>query len=456
MDPVRRSRRLALATAIAVAILGGCAAGTVPSPTASQPAPTLAPIATRWASTAEDGSIQVHLYFGWTSTCPHCAKARPFIDTLAADLPWLVVHSYQLDGHEENVALLQALASSIGETVSAVPAFLFDEQLVTGFDSADQMGAELRNDLEAYHARLVAAASAPPGTAAPGASPSIAPITLPFLGSIDPTTVSLPLVTVVLAGLDAFNPCALSVLLFLLSLLAVSRSRTRMALVGGVYVLVSGLAYFLFMAAWLNVFLLMGALRVVTLIAGALAVAAALVNIKDYAWFGRGFSLVIPERAKPSIFGRMIDATAATRLPVMLAGTALVAVAANLYEALCTGGFPVVFTRIITLQNLPTAAYYGWLLLYNVVYVIPLILVVIVFTVTLGSHTVSKTEARTLKLLSGLLMLGLGLLLLVAPDRLTDFTVSIGVFVGAFALWAAIVGIGRLRAAAARGGLRGA
>src|SRR5512143_1941018 len=98
MDAVRRSRRLAMAAAIAAIILGGCAVGAAPSPTASPPPPTLAPMATCWASPGADGSIQVHLYFGWTSTCPHCAKARPFIDTLAADLPWLVVHSYQLDG----------------------------------------------------------------------------------------------------------------------------------------------------------------------------------------------------------------------------------------------------------------------------------------------------------------------------------------------------------------------
>lgn len=237
--------------------------------------------------------------------------------------------------------------------------------------------------------------------------------------------------------------------MFLLSLLVASRSRSRMALVGGTFVVVSGLAYFVFMAAWLNLFLLAGALRIVTLLAGAAAVAAALINIKDDAWFRRGPSLVIPERGRPGIFGRMIEATEATRLPMMLTGTALVAVAANPYETLCTGGFPVVFTRILTLSDLPTTGYYLYLLFYNLVYVTPLLLIVAAFTATLGSHAVTERAARTLKLLSGLLMLGLGLLLLLllllAPERLSDLVTSIAVFGSAVAIWLATVAVDRVR-----------
>ena len=81
---------------------------------------------------------------------------------------------------------------------------------------------------------------------------------IPFLGSIDPASVSLPVFTVVIGALDSFNPCAFFVLLFLLSLLIHARSRRRMFLIGGIFVLFSGLIYFLFMAAWLNVFLVVG------------------------------------------------------------------------------------------------------------------------------------------------------------------------------------------------------
>src|SRR3990170_1405550 len=127
------------------------------------------------------------------------------------------------------------------------------------------------------------AATTPPSPTPAGAGTSVV---LPLAGPVDARTISLPVLAIVLGGLDAFNPCALSVLLFLLSVLVGSRSRRRMALIGGTFVLVSGLTYFVLMAAWLNLFLLFGALRVVTLVAGGAAVLAALINIKDFAWFG--------------------------------------------------------------------------------------------------------------------------------------------------------------------------
>ena len=111
---------------------------------------------------------------------------------------------------------------------------------------------------------------------------------LPFVGTVNAQALSLPLLTLVLAGMDAFNPCAFFVLLFLLSLLVHAKSRTRMMIVGGTFVLFSGIVYFIFMAAWLNVFLIAGELRVITIIAGLLALTVAALNIKDYFWFKEG------------------------------------------------------------------------------------------------------------------------------------------------------------------------
>ena len=469
-------------------------AGAVPPARAADP-PLPSPIVVDgtpvpWQDVAADGSAQIHLYFGWTSTCPHCAKARPFIAQLASEWPWLRVHSFQIDGDSNaaNVAFVVGLADAVGEPFRAVPAFFYDGRMETGFDEATTTGVELRAALLAYHGRVVrdltpvpsatGASSAAGGTPATGASPVISPIAspaaspgatagaspavspeatprvqpiaVPFLGTVDVASLSLPAVTVVLAGLDAVNPCALSVLLFLLSLLVGSRSRARMLTIGGAFVLVSGLAYFLFMAAWLNVFLLTGGLRIVTIVAGAAALVAATINIKDFVWFRRGVSLVIPESAKPRIFGRMIDLTERTQFSALLGGTILVAIAANAYEALCTGGFPVVFTRILTLHQLSTGEYYWWLAAYSLVYVAPLFVIVAAFTWTLGHHTVTITEARRLKLLSGLLMFGLGLMLLFAPERLGDFTASIAVFASATAAWAVAVLVDRRRSAATR------
>ncbi len=256
---------------------------------------------------------------------------------------------------------------------------------------------------------------------------------------VDTTRLSLPVLTLVVAALDSFNPCAFFVLFFLLSLLVHAHSRRRMLIIGGIFVLFSGLLYFLFMAAWLNFFLLFGRLKAITTTAGVVAITIALLNIKDFFLFGRGISLTIPERAKPRLFERMRRLVQAGSLPAMVTATIFLAFAANSYELLCTSGFPLVYTRALTLAELPVAAYYLYLALYNVVYVIPLACIVIIFAVTLGSRKLSEWQGRVLKLLSGTMMLTLGIVLLARPTLLTSAPVSAGLLLLAIAVTGAAV-----------------
>jgi hypothetical protein len=332
----------------------------------------------------------------------------------------------------------------------------------TGFDKPETTGADLLRRIETCHAEITAARSsgemasgiaASPATAAraPDGSPASAtgrasgsgPVAVPVLGAVDLERWSLPLLTVTLAGLDAFNPCAFFVLLFLLSLLVHARSRTRMLVIGGVFVLFSGLVYFAFMAAWLNVFLWLGELQAITAGAGLLAIVIGAVNTKDYFYFRRGVSLSIPESAKPGLFRRMREVATSGSLGPMLIGTVLLAIVANSYELLCTAGFPMVYTRALTLHDLGTVGYYGYVALYNVIYVVPLALIVLAFTYTLGSRKLSEHEGRVLKLVSGYMMLGLGIVLLTAPDLLVNALASLAVLASALLAAALTVGLSR-------------
>ena len=204
-----------------------------------------------------------------------------------------------------------------------------------------------------------------------------------------------------------------------------------MAIVGGTFVLFSGIVYYVFMAAWLNVFLIAGELRVITLIAGLLALTIAALNIKDFFWFKEGPTLSIPESAKPGLFKRMRDIVNTGSIVPMLASTVLLAIVVNSYELLCTAGFPMVYTRALTLAQLETWQYYAWLAAYNVIYIIPLLVIVFVFVRTMGARKLSESEGRILKLVSGFMMLGFGLLLLIAPQWLTNPMASIIVLLAA-------------------------
>jgi hypothetical protein len=307
----------------------------------------------------------------------------------------------------------------------------------TGFDNAETTGAVLLARLEHCRANPDEAIAMFSGADAGGGPKpgEVMGVQVPLLGMIDPSDSGLPILTVVIAGLDAFNPCAFFVLLFLLSLMVHARSRARMMLVGGTFVLISGLIYFVFMAAWLNVFLLLGELRLVTIIAGIIAVGLAAINIKDYFWFQSGGpSLSIPESKKPGMYQRMRNLVAAKSVWAMLIGTAILAVAVNSYELLCTAGLPMVYTRILTLREADTFVYYLYLVLYNIIYVIPLLIIVLLFVMKFGSRKLGEAEGRLLKLMSGMMMLGLGALMLVAPTALNNAGIAIVLLLGAVAL----------------------
>ena len=378
-----------------------------------------------WQQVDNQGSLRVHLYLFWSMTCPHCHRALRFLDELAEGLPWLEVHRFELSD-PETVRTYRDFAEAFDIEAAYVPAFFYCGQTFNGYSDDQTNGKYLRDTLKACYAELQTNAGASAGqTAQSSKTLPQQPISVPLIGKFDPASLSLPAMTIVLGGLDAFNPCAFFVLLFLLSLMVHVRKRSHMAIVGGTFVLFSGALYFLFMAAWLNVFLIVGHLALVTTIAGLIAITIGAINVKDYFWFKRGVSLSIPERAKPGLFQRMRSLVATSSLPSILIGTITLAIAANAYELLCTAGFPMVFTRILTLNELSPAAHYMYLGLYNVVYILPLLAIVVIFVVTLGARKLSENEGRILKLLSGLMMLGLGIVLLVVPDLLSQPLIAI-------------------------------
>ena len=368
----------------------------------------LASEAISWTSKQDDGETQVQLYFFWSKKCPHCLKAIPFVDSLTRDYPWLEVHSAEISQNRHNLQIYVEMASSLGHEARSVPAFFICGQLITGFDSPEGIGQQILEHAHACRQMPASAFSATDDSA----------LLLPFIGTVDPQTNSLLMFTLIIAGMDSFNPCAFFVLLFLLSLMVHAKSRARMLLVGSTFVAISALIYFLFMAAWLNLFIMIGAIPTITLVAGMVAIIIGIINAKDYFLFRQGPSLSIPESAKPTLYRRMRELLQANNIATMLLGTAALAVAANSYELLCTAGFPMVYTRLLTLNELNTLQHYAYLVLYNFIYVIPLMMIVIFFSFTLGAYKLSEQQGRFLKLLSGLMMLGLGLIMLFAPDLL--------------------------------------
>lgn len=229
---------------------------------------------------------------------------------------------------------------------------------------------------------------------------------------MDMTGFSLPVLTVVLAGVDSFNPCAFFILIFLLNLLIYSKTKRRMLLVGGIFIFFSGLLYLVFMFVLLAT---VTALQnfIVSIVVGLITLVLGILNIKDFFFSKKGASVSIPENKKPELYKKMRNLVKTPQVATAIIGAIVLAATVNFYELLCSLGLPLIYVNRLALYNLPTSEYYLYVFFYNVIYVIPLIVILSIFVVTLGHRKLSQWHGRILKLFSGIMLGSFGALFLI-------------------------------------------
>jgi glutaredoxin len=370
-------------------------------------------------ATAESADIEVFVRQG----CPHCADAEAFLQSLKQEQPTLNIIVYDVIQEPSALERLQLLAENQDIKTVRVPAFWVGGELIVGY--AKEAGTEqlIRNALT--KARTPKAQDDPGSCEINAALPCESEQQIDFLGhrlSLD--ELGLTLFTLAMGLLDGFNPCSLWVLMLMISLLASMNDRMRMFAIAGTFVAVEGIVYFIFMAAWLNLFLLIGLSRFSEIAIASIALLAGLINLKDFRFSGTGLSLSIPDAAKPGIYARIRQVLQAQNLTGALLGAVLLAVLVQIVEFMCTSGFPALYTRILTLQQLSAMSYYGYLLLYNLAYMLDDIIILAIGIVTLSQRRLQEKEGRWLKLISGLVMVGIGVYLILKSSDIVRKTGS--------------------------------
>ncbi len=345
--------------------------------------------------------------------CAHCAGAQAFLEGLAGERKDVRLNVIDVGKDARALARLQDLSRAAGVAQVGVPSIVIGSQLIVGFDTGATTGARIRAALE--NVPLVGSDADPACAVGQSCKAPEEAIEIPLIGGrISAETVGLPLFTLAIGLLDGFNPCSMWVLILMISMLAALRDRKKMLAIAGTFVAIEGIAYFAFMAAWLNVFLLIGLSRASQVAIALIAILAGMVNLKDFLMLGRGMSLSIPAAARPGIYARLRAILAAEKLWPALAGAAVLAVLVQLVELLCTSGFPALYTRILTLGQLDRGAYYGYLALYDAMYMADDLIVLAIGIVTLSQRRLQENEGRWLKLIAGLVMIVLGFYLLAA------------------------------------------
>ncbi len=371
-------------------------------------------------------SDKVNVYFFWGEGCPHCESEKPFLEKMEKRYPEIEVHSFEVWGNAENRKMMRDFGEKLNATVNGVPFTVIGEKHVVGWMDEANTGAQIEDAIKCAVNQMCRDVGEEIITGHQNIkkepevkTPTIPEaLTLPLIGEIQTKNISLPVLTVLIAGLDGFNPCAMWALLFLISLLLGMKNRKRMWFLGVAFIVTSAGVYFLFLSAWLNLLLFIGFILWVRILIGLVALGGGGYYLKEYFFNPNAGCISTKTEKRRKVFEKLKNLTQESNFWIALFGIMALAVAVNMVELICSAGLPAVYTQILTLSDLAMWQYYGYLLLYILVFMLDDLFVFFVAMTTLRMTGVNDKYSRVSHLIGGIAMVIIGLLLLFKPEWL--------------------------------------
>jgi len=336
---------------------------------------------------------RLHVFF--SPECPHCHRALAFL----GEHPDIVVVLHDVSRHEK-FELLIATADSLrlADEEFGVPLFVRNGQHLVGFESAEITGPLLIT---------LATQAVPGGKTATGAQR----VNVPILGVIDPTAYSLPVLTVIMGLADGFNPCAMWVLVYLISIIASVREPAKIWWIVGTFVTASGVLYFLFMTAWLNAFLFVGHVHYLTLLVSVAAIGIGADQLFRLLASRGNVACKLDDDERRQ--GIMSKARAIVAAPVGFASVALVVALAftvNAIEFACSAALPAIYTHTLTMLDLTPTAHYLYIFLYVIVFMLD-DLIIFGMAAFAVQKVLDTRYAAMSQAIGGIVLIGLGIVL---------------------------------------------
>ena len=356
------------------------------------------------------GSEVVVVHFFYHSGCSHCRDQEPFNEKLAKAYP-SVYFVYHDGANPGEYALLTEMIAGTGETEKQLdfPITIIGKQVIIGWESEEATGRKIEQALQQCLAGNCQEAES---------EEPVDEVDLPVIGKIKVSGYSIAGLAVILGFVDGFNPCAIWVLAYLISLIMVLNDRKRAWLLVGSFVFASAVLYFLFMTAWLNAFLLIGYSRPVTIVIGLVALGAGVLNIREFIKTkGAIVCEVVDAGSRQKTMTRIERIVSSPLNLATIAGIIALAFVVNSIEFVCSSALPAIFTHVLSLSKLSTVQYYGYILLYDFFFMLDALIIFGSAAFAMNS-SLGDRYAKYCRPLGGAILLVLGIMLLFAPNLL--------------------------------------
>ena len=374
---------------------------------------------------------EVNLYLFHGDGCPHCAKEREYLKEIEKEYDDVNIHLYEVWYDTDNQELMEKVKKELNSSTNYVPLTIIGDKYTVGFNDNTKLMIKnniekcLKEDCEDVVGNVLAGKTANETTIKkevkePKKDKEDSIKDLPILGKVDVKKVSLPIMAAVIGLVDGFNPCAMWVLIFLISMLLGTKDRKKMWILGLTFLFISAFIYLLFMVAWLNIAIKMNTVIWLRITIAIIAIIAAFINLKSfYKSLKKDTGCeVVDSKKRKNIIEKIKKFTLEKSLILGLLGVMTLAVSVNFIELACSAGLPLLFTQILALNNLSKLSYMIYILIYIFFFLVDDIIVFVIAMFTLKITGLSNKYSKYSHLIGGIIMLLIGLLMIIKPEWL--------------------------------------
>lgn len=373
----------------------------------------------------------VNLYLFYSNTCPHCEAEMELLDELQEDYDNLKIYKYEIS-ENENSLLLSKVSEMFDINVTGVPFTIIGEKTFFGYSEenskkkfigaieyysshgyTDKVGEYLGNELPTYDINnndiTVDEYIKEYGEYT---------FNIPFIGNVSTKDLTLPLIAIIMGFIDGINPCAMWVLLFLISMLIGMHDRKKMWILGSAFLITSAFIYFLIMLAWLNIAVVVTKIDIIRLIIAIVALLGGFYNLYSLFKTKENGCNVTTKKDRQKILERIKKFTSEKNLILSVIGVIALAISVNLIELACSAGLPVMFTQILAINNLTGIQYISYILLYILFFLIDDLIIFIIAVTSMKVSGMSVKYGKISKLIGAILLILIGILLIFKPEWL--------------------------------------
>ena len=362
-------------------------------------------------------------YLFYQESCPHCHDEMEFINSIKDEYPTVDFVFYEISLNEMNYNFYNKVLKKTKINANGVPFTIIGTDYYVGFNEeiSKNIVESLNKFLETGTIDIISMVKNDEDLSDIKYNENINEnMSLPIIGEIDAKKVSLPLISIFIGMIDGFNPCAMWVLLFLIGMLFNMKDKKKMWILGITFLTTSAILYLFIMMAWLKVALSFNTvlwlrilIALIALIAGGINIISYLKNIKK-----DDGCKIVDEKKRKKIFSKIKKITLEKRLILSIIGIITLAISVNLVELACSAGLPLMFTQILSFNNLSMIEYMFYMFLYILFFLIDDIIIFVIAMKTLSIKGISSKYGKYSNLIGGIIMILIGILMIFKPEWL--------------------------------------